>query len=107
MAMVLLILGPALLSVVGAFLYMRTQRQGRFEREDEERRQQREEVEAEAQRQLEKATKAADAEERPAFLDAVSRETFADTNINSVADRINQQKHYVQRGTSAAAENFM
>ena len=84
-----------------------TQRQGRFEREDEERRRQREEEESEAQRQLERATAAADAEERPAFLDAVSRETFAETNINSVAERINQQKHYVQRGTSASADNFM
>ena len=37
----------------------------------------------------------------------VARGTFADTNIGSVADRINQQKHYVQRGHRASAENFL
>ena len=36
-----------------------------------------------------------------------SRETLAETNSNSVAERINQQKYYVQRGTSAAAESFL
>ena len=45
--------------------------------------------------------------ERPNFLDDVARGTFADTNIGSVADRINQQKHYVQRGHRASAENFL
>ena len=82
------------------------QRQGRFEREDERRQREREADEADEKRQRERLA-AADDDERPAFLDSVSRETFADTNINSVADRINQQRHYVQRGTSASAEGFM
>ena len=46
-------------------------------------------------------------DERPAFIEGVARQTFADTNINSVAESINKQKHYVQRGTSAGAESFM
>ena len=83
------------------------QRQGRFEKEDVVRHKQNADDEVEATRQMKRAAAANEEDERPAFLNKVAKETFDDTNINSVADRINQQKHYVQRGTSASAEGFL
>jgi hypothetical protein len=83
------------------------QRKGRFQQEDKERGKAEAEEADEMARQMQRAAKANEDDVRPAFLDAVSRETFAETNINSVAERINQQKYYVQRGTSAAAESFL
>lgn len=45
--------------------------------------------------------------ERPAFLDGVARDVYASTSVDSISDRINQSRHYMQRGSSAAAEGFM
>ena len=83
-----------------------TQRDSRFAREDVEREKEREAEKAEEERQRQRAAQL-DEDERPAFIEGVARQTFADTNINSVAESINKQKHYVQRGTSAGAESFM
>lgn len=45
--------------------------------------------------------------EEPAFINKFAQGVYAGANSASVADRINQQRHYVQRGTGASAENFM
>ena len=37
-------------------------------------------------------------DDAPAFLSAFAKETYKETNINSVADRINQQRYYRQKG---------
>ena len=37
-------------------------------------------------------------DDAPAFLSAFAKETYKETNINSVADRINQQRYYRQNG---------
>jgi len=47
------------------------------------------------------------ATERPAFLDGMARDVYASTDANSISDRINQSRHYMQRGTRASAEGFM
>jgi len=37
---------------------------------------------------------------QPEFLNKFAQGVYANTNVNSVADRINQQRHYVQKDTS-------
>uniref|UniRef100_A0A6U5MLP7 CBF1-interacting co-repressor CIR N-terminal domain-containing protein n=1 Tax=Calcidiscus leptoporus TaxID=127549 RepID=A0A6U5MLP7_9EUKA len=46
-------------------------------------------------------------EERPRFLDNMARDVYADGGGDSVAGRISQTKHTMQRGHRASAENFM
>eukprot|EP00965_Chrysotila_dentata_P255572 6212272-Pleurochrysis_carterae.AAC.1 len=46
-------------------------------------------------------------EARPQFLDNVARDVYASAETGAVADRINQTKHYMQRGSKASAENFL
>ena len=64
----------------------------------------------EEERRRQEALKKAEEEEEggldraPDFVNDLAREV---TGGASVADRINQQKHYTQRGKSAGAEGFM
>ena len=37
----------------------------------------------------------------------IARDTYSETGVNSIADRINQTKHTMQRGVNAGAESFM
>ena len=43
----------------------------------------------------------------PSFLSDVARSTFASTDDESLANRISQRAHYVQRGMRNNAETFM
>jgi|TARA_B100000524_G_C23584607_1_gene346684 hypothetical protein len=75
-------------------------------------RQHQRDVEAEAKKAEQAAVAAAargeDGEEaRASFLDEMARGSFSNAGINSVAEHIQQQKHYSQRGNRASAESFM
>lgn len=48
-----------------------------------------------------------DKAEHPSFLDGVARDVYANTSIDAISERINQSKHYMQRGSRASAEGFM
>ena len=79
----------------------RAQQQQRARREGEEREAERAReaaaVEA-AQRDTGAAGDGDGDDDAPAFLSAFAKETYKETNINSVADRINQQRYYRQKG---------
>lgn len=43
----------------------------------------------------------------PSFVQSLAKDVYADASGASVADRISQQRHHVQRGARSGAENFM